>query len=146
KYGVDHVFQDPIIKNQIVETCMEKYDVRNVMQYPPIADKSSKNAYLARPYRFPSGRVDHIQGYECYALDDLLFKYHVHEDDIITSRTQVPEIWYYGNDDKKHRYFIDIFIIKKNRGIEEKSTRTYDLHTEQVHKKQQAMIDYGYAC
>jgi hypothetical protein len=46
------------------------------------------------------------QGYENFAFDEL-FAEGFTEKDIITSKKNVPEIWY-TNNDKNHRYFVDI--------------------------------------
>jgi len=67
--------------------------------------------------------VSKVQGYENRALDILLKEYS--EDEILTDRKDVPEIWYIGEDNKKHRYYTDIYIPKDNLIIEVKSTWTY---------------------
>jgi hypothetical protein len=56
----------------------------------------------------------------------------------------MPEIWYYTNDTKKHRYFPDIFIPSQNLIIEVKSTWTYVKAAESLPLKKQACIDKGY--
>lgn len=42
----------------------------------------------------PSGKIIDYQGYENFALDELLNVENINEDDIITNRKDVPEIWY----------------------------------------------------
>ena len=44
---------------------------------------------------------------------------------IITSKGEVPEIWYHDLDGKKHRYYCDIYIPSENIIIEVKSKWTY---------------------
>ena len=62
--------------------------------------------------------------------------------DLITSKKDVPKIWYSDIDGKKHRYYCDIYIPSENKIIEVKSTWTYkkELHmnilkSEHVKKK-----------
>ena len=64
-------------------------------------------------------------------------------DDIITNRSQVPIIWYDKND-KKHRYYCDIFIPKINTIYEVKSTWTYEKDIDDIYLKKQACINSGY--
>jgi hypothetical protein len=115
------------------------------MQDPSISEKQNKNAYKSKDYVYPSGRIDKIQGYEHFALNDLL-KEGILEDDIITSRKLVPEIWYNDKNEKKHRYFVDIFIKSQNRCIEVKSIWSLDKDKDCIFLKQQAMKDNGYDC
>ena len=49
-------------------------DVKIPSQNAELFEKSSKNAYKSYDYAFPSGRVERIQGYEKYMLNDLLQK------------------------------------------------------------------------
>ena len=116
------------------------------MQNAELSEKASKNAYKGYNYVFPSGRIDSIQGYEKYMLNDLLFKENVSENDIIVKRTEVPNIWYEDTDGKKHRYFVDCFIKSQNRCIEVKSTRTAEFKPDIIYLKQQALKDAGYLC
>jgi hypothetical protein len=81
-----------------------------------IAAKSSKNAYKPRFYPLPSGKIIQYQGYENFALDELIKIEIIDEDDIATDRRDVPEIWYKDENGKKHRYYTDILIKSQNRG------------------------------
>ena len=102
----------------------------------------SKSAYKSYDYQFPSGKTIRLQGYEKYAIKILLQNFK--EDDIITNRDKVPEVWFYDENGKKHRYFIDIFILSQNKGIEVKSVWT--LKKNNVFLKQEAFKDHGYIC
>jgi len=146
KYGFEYTFQVEEIQNKIKESVIKKYGVENVMQNSDIADKCSKTAYNVKDYVFPSGKIDKIQGYEHYALDDLLCNEKIKEEDIVITRSKVPEIWYVDEKNKKHRYFVDIFIPHQNRCIEVKSTWTYKKKEDNVFVKQQAVLDAGYSC
>ena len=111
-----------------------------------ISEKASKNAYKAYEYTFPSGRIERIQGYEKYMLNDLLEKEQVHEDDIVVNRSDVPCVWYEDLNGKQHRYFVDCFIKSQNRCIEAKSTWTAYKKQDCIYLKQEALKDAGYGC
>jgi hypothetical protein len=57
--------------------------------------KNVKSSYSKKEYVFPSGRIDQIQGYEHFALDELIINEKIEESDIITGCKNVPEIWYH---------------------------------------------------
>ncbi len=142
KYGTENPFQSNIIKTKIKQTCLEKYGVENPSQNSKISEKQSKSPYKLREYIFPSGNTIQVQGYESYLLDILVKEGYVFED-IITKRTEVPEIWYQKND-KKCRYYCDVYIQKTNSIYEVKSTWTYKKDIEDIPLKKQACIDAGY--
>ena len=125
---------------------MEKYGCENPSQNAEVSAKSSKNAYKSYDYTFPSGRVERIQGYEKYMLNDLLQKENISEDDIIVDRSDVPSVWYEDTKGKKHRYFVDCFIKSQNRCIEAKSTWTAEKKQDCIYLKQQSLKDAGYLC
>jgi hypothetical protein len=81
-------------------------------------------------------------------LDELLQKENILEEYIITSRSQVPIIWYLDANDKKHRYYVDVFIPSQNRMIECKSTWTMKkgIEKDNIYLKQQSCKDAGYFC
>ena len=83
------------------------------------------------------------QGHENFGLDELLFNQHIDEDDITTSRTEVPEIWYNNKQGKRCRHYVDIFIKSQNRCVEIKSVWTHKLNNN-VYEKQAAAIEQGY--
>ena len=145
RLGVDNPLQSGMIRKKIKQTCREKYGVENPMHNAEIAEKNSKNAYKNKIYTLPSGLEIKVQGYEPWALDELLKTYG--EDElVIGDRTKVPEIWWIDSKEKRHRYYIDIYIPKENRLIEVKSTRTYKLDdkTEKIEKVPLACIAAGY--
>lgn len=161
KYGVEYATQSEKIKNKTKETCINKYGVDNIslseqskntcllkygtiypMQNATISEKSSKNSYKLKSYTFYCGNEIQIQGYEPFLLN-ILVKDGYTYNNIITKRTEIPEIWYNKND-KKCRYFCDIYIPKKNTIYEVKSTWTYKKDIEDIPLKKQACIDAGY--
>ena len=146
KYGVECSLQNKEIKEKIKQTCLEKYGTENPQQNSEVSEKASKNAYKSYDYTFPSGRIERIQGYENYMLNDLLQKENISEDDIIVSRSNVPSVWYEDENGKKHRYFVDCYIKSQNRCIEAKSTWTAAKKKDCIYLKQQALKDAGYNC
>jgi hypothetical protein len=106
-------------------------------------EKSSKNAYKLKDYTLPSGNIIKIQGYENYALDELL-QDGILEEDIINGCKNVPEIWYEDENNKKHRHYVDIFIQSQNRCIEIKSTWTAEKKKDCIFLKKEAGKQLGY--
>jgi len=99
---------------------------------------------IKKEYLFPSGRRQEIQGYEHFALNDLIINEKINESDIIVGVNNVPEIWFFDKNNTKHRYYVDIFIPSQNRFIEVKSTYTYK-RDEQINLlKQEASKKLGY--
>jgi hypothetical protein len=89
----------------------------------------------------PSGAIRKVQGYEPYALDELVKLYT--EEQIKTDCKDIPYIDYVI-EGKKRRYFPDIYIPHENRIIEVKSTWTYSCKTDYIKEKRQTCIDTGY--
>lgn len=128
-----------------LKTNLAKYGVENSSQDPNIAEKQLKNSYKSKIYAFPSGRIETIQGYENFMLDELI-QNNLLEDDIVVSRKDVPEIWFNNSKGKKSRYFVDCFIKSENKCIEVKSLWTLENKRIDVFLKQQAVKDAGYKC
>jgi hypothetical protein len=143
KYGSEYYSKTEEFKEKTKATCLKKYGVEHASQNSDIAEKQSKSAYKSREYIFPSGRIEKIQGYENFMLDELL-QNNVPEDDIIVSRKYVPEIWFNKLNGKRSRYFVDCFIKSENKCIEIKSDWT--VKEEDVFLKQKAVKDAGYKC
>ena len=146
RFGVENPSQSEEIKDKKKATCLKNHGVEHPAQNAEISEKTSKNAYKGYDYTFPSGRIERIQGYENYMLNDLLFKENVDENDIIVNRSEVPEVWYEDSNGAKHRYFVDCFIKSQNRCIETKSTWTAEKNQDIIYLKQQALKDAGYSC
>ncbi len=142
--GVEYPQQSENIRKKTIETNIEKFGVEHPCQNTEIAEKASKNAYLKKEFVFPSGRIDEVQGTEIYALDYLINIENINEDDIVTKRKDVPEIWYTDEEGTKHRHYVDIFIKSQNRCIESKSTYTYEKNEDKVLKKKEASLSQGY--
>lgn len=144
KYGCESHTQNEIIKQKIKQSNIIKYGVENVMHDVKIMEKASKNAYKLKDYHFKSGNIIKVQGYESFALDYLLENEQIEESNIITGVKNVPTIWYYDNNNKKHRHYVDIYIPIQNRCIEVKSTWTAKQKKDTIILKQKAAKEMGY--
>ena len=162
-YGVKNPYQIKEIREKAIKTYIEKYggfenisalfkekrEQTNLKRHGYIhsaqnADifmKSIKNSHRTKNYITSSGNIRRVQGYEPFALDILLETYE--EQDIETSVKYMPKIWYYTDDNRKHRYYPDIFIKSENRFIEVKSRYTYENQKDLNLLKQKATKDLG---
>ena len=146
RYGVEYTFQSEAIKEKIKNTNIERHGVPYPQQNAEISEKTSKSSLNYKNYVFPSGRIERIQGYENFMLDDLLYIENIQEDNIIVKRSEVPECWYEDTTGKKCRYYVDCFIKSQNRCIEVKSTWTAKKIDDCVFLKQNALKNAGYKC
>ena len=144
-FDCDHPTQNEEIQKKIIETNMERYGCERPLQNSEVMEKMSKNSYKFKDYTFPSGNQIKYQGYEHYALDELL-KEGILEEEIINGCKNVPEVWYEDEQGKEHRYYVDIFIPSQNRCIEVKSTWTAEKKKDCIFLKQQALKEAGYEC
>jgi hypothetical protein len=143
-FGVEYSMQSEIVKNKSRDTCVKKYGVEYPIQNSEIAEKQVKSCYKIKNYKFPSGNKILCQGYEPFALDNLIKDNNINENDIITTRKLVPEIWYNDENNKKRRHYVDIFIPSQNKCIEVKSTWTAGKKKDCVFLKQNAAKELGY--
>ena len=145
KYNSEYPFQSSKYQEIFKAKCLEKYGVENPSQNSEIADKKSKNSYKRKTYVLPSGKELICQGYEPFALDKLINKENIDENDIVTGCKNVPTIWYNDDSGKKHRHFVDVFIKSQNRCIEVKSTWTAEKKKDSIFLKQNAGKQLGYS-
>ena len=127
----------------MVESNIIKYGVPHHSQNPEISEHMFNASYRLKKYTMPSGKIIDYQGYENFAFDELLNIENIIEEDIITNRKDVPEIWYTDKTNKLRRHFVDIYIKSQNRCIEVKSTWT-NQEKNNVLEKQQSAINLGY--
>jgi hypothetical protein len=142
-WGVEYTLQNEVIRQKGVETSLRKYGVKNPIQNAIIAEKAL-NGFYVKEYIFPSGNIIKCQGYENYALDDLIQNENINEELILTNRTKMPNIWYNDLNGKKRKHYVDIFIPSQNLCIEVKSEWTIKLTTSNVFLKQDAAKELGY--
>lgn len=141
KYGCEHPLQSEKIKEKFRNTVKEKFGVEYPSQNIEIMEKTQKNAKKYKNYKMPNGEIRKVQGYEHYALDELVKIYK--ESQILTSRKDIPRIEY-TIENKKHYYFPDIYIPDDNKIIEVKSTWTYTSKKDNIPAKKEATIGKGF--
>jgi len=141
KYGFTHPSYSIDFQNKIIKTNIEKYGVEHLMKDPEYMENVLKKAHKFKDYILPSGKILQIQGYEKWALDELIINEKIDESDIITGAKNVPKILYEQNG-KTHSHFVDIFIPSQNKCIEVKSTWTFT--KSNVLLKQKAGKELGY--
>jgi hypothetical protein len=138
--GYSHSLQNPEVRLKCEQTYLEKTGFRSPAQNPEVSEKTQKH----RTYSaiMPSGLEIKYQGYELVAINELLKNFN--ELDFTNVRKEIPQIWYNDDAGKKHRYFPDIFIPKKNLIIEVKSTYTYSRYLTKNNIKKHAVLQLGY--
>ena len=141
RYRVKYNFENPDFQEKSKETMMERYGVEHALQSEEIREKQQKSAYSLKEYKMPSGEIRYIQGFENYALEELIKVYS--ETQIMTGKGAVPRISY-KIENKTHYYFPDIFIPHENKIIEVKSEWTYGIDTDIIKLKGDACISQGY--
>ena len=145
KYGTEYAIQATEIKDKAKSTIQKNYGVEYIMQNPHISEKQLIKCFKSKIYILPSGKKITIQGYENFALDYLINIENLSENEIITSRKEVPECWYYNETrNKLSRYYVDIYIPSQNRCIEVKSTWTYKQISKNIYPKLYAIKKLGY--
>jgi len=141
KYGVPNSNMAESVKQKKKDVCLTKYGVENPAQNQEVMEKAQKNAKKYKEYKMPSGVIRKVQGYEPFALDELIKLYT--EEQIKTDRKDVPRIPYKMEEKQKY-YFPDIFIPHENYIIEVKSTWTYNCKTDSIKQKAEACKSLGY--
>jgi hypothetical protein len=140
-YGVDNPNKTSEVREKIKQTNLERYGVEFPSQCKEIQEKTQKNAKKYKEYSMPSGTIRKVQGYEPFALDELIKLYN--ESDIITDKKEIPRITYNINEKKKY-YFPDIYIPTQNKIIEVKSDWTYKSKQDNIEEKANATKSAGY--
>lgn len=121
EYGSEYY----VTSNHYTRTMIDKYGVPHPMQNPELLSKALHTAFSSKDYIAPSGNIWRIQGYEHFALRDILDS-GICEDDIIVGCARItPTPIEYSLDGKNHVYFPDIYIKSLNLMIEIKSAYTY---------------------
>jgi hypothetical protein len=144
KIGCENYFQLNDIKEKIKQTNLTKYGVEYCIQNSEIAKKTLSSGLSFKEYKFPSGRIEKIQGYENIALDELINIELIDDNDIIVGCKNVPTIWYTTEDGIKHRHYVDIFIPTQNRCIEVKGEWFYKRDKNILKLKKQEAEKLGY--
>jgi hypothetical protein len=143
RYGVEYPSQNKDIMKKMQDTCLERHGVRHPLQNEEIFKKAVSKMKSFKTFTFPSGNIIEMQGYEHFALKELLDN-GIIEEDIITGSDNVPEIWYIDGENKKRRHYVDIYIKSQNRCIEVKSEWTLKLQEKFMSYKQNTAKNIGY--
>ena len=142
KNGSLCVFTAADFAEKSVETCNRLYGERHAMMNPEVSEKSKKASMELKEYRFPSGQVCLLMGYEHHCLDQLLLD-GVLEQDLVVGK-QVPTFDYFI-DGVQHKYFPDIMIKAPSvYFIEVKSEWTYECDKEKNLAKWRAVRSAGF--
>jgi len=141
KYGVENYGQTKECRDKMKQTSLIRYGVEHSGQSQEIQEKIQNQSLKFKEYTMPSGKIRKVQGYESFALNELVQLYK--EEDILTNRRDIPRIQYMINDKNKY-YFPDIYIKSVNKIIEVKSTWTYKLKTGNIKVKEEATKKLGY--
>ncbi len=154
RYGVDSYFKtDEFISNYPVywqrarDKCLDKYGVEYPIQNPEIYSKCLASMYRKKEFKFESGRIEFIMGYEPLCVKELLKTYH--EDEIILKTVDIPVISYKRQiikdgiaTDRPAVYYPDIML--PNTLVEIKSTFTYEKDMLNNKRKFKACMKQGY--
>ena len=121
----------------------EKYGEDHISKIPEFFKKQQESCFKIKNYKFPSGKIGEIQGYEDLCLDELVYNRNIEEEDIIVGINKVPVIKY-SFDRKIRCYYPDIYIKSQNKIIEVKSDYIYNLAVDQNEAKWKAVVELGY--
>jgi hypothetical protein len=141
RHGVEHNFQAGELRDKRKETFLAKYGVEHPAQNLEIQAKTERNSKKFKEYKMPSGIIKKVQGYEPFALDELVKSYT--EEQLKTDRKDVPRVEYMI-EEKKHFYFPDIYIPHENKIIEVKSTWTFNKKNDITMAKAKSCKEKGY--
>jgi len=139
KYGGNTPASSMRVRQKMTNTLVERYGVEHPNQHPDILAKAQQPSW--KYFKMPSGEIRKVQGYEPFALTDLLKVYT--EEQIKTERKDVPRIEY-ETDGKKKYHFPDIFIPHENKIVEVKSTWTYKCKTDNILLKKKTAEEQGF--
>lgn len=112
RYNVPNPNQAESVKQKKIATSIKNWGTENPAQNQEIMERTQTNAKKYKKFIMPSGIIRNVQGYEPFALKELLKAYK--EDQIKTDRKDVPRIQY-ESDGKKRYHFPDIFIPHEDR-------------------------------
>lgn len=144
KYSENHWMRDQSVLEKRKKTYQQKYGVDHPMQNIEIFEKNLNSCHRRKAYKWKTGEILYVQGYEPIVLSELEEKGYSF-DEVKTKQTDMPEIWYFF-ENKKRRYFPDIYIPKENLIIEVKSEFTFSISesSKQNSSKFKAVEDAGF--
>lgn len=146
EYGFPCTLQSKEVRDKMNATVMQSFGVENVSQSPRVHMKQQ----IFEEYISASGRKYMYQGYENFAINRLINKLGISEDNIsmcydLCERGEMPAFDYTTEDGKNHVYFPDIRITDKDGShyfIEVKSPSL--VHSVYLDLKTKAVMNKGY--
>jgi len=140
RYSENHwMSQSETIEKRKI-TYQKRFGVDHPMQTKEIFEKNMNSCYRRKKYKWKTGEISVVQGYEPIILSELEKKGYTYNE-VKTKQKDIPSIWYMYKK-KKHRYYPDIYIPKENLIIEVKSEFTLKNPVNEY--KFQAVKDAGY--
>lgn len=165
KRGVDHVFQDPSVREKIKRAHLTRRGVDHISkdpnitqakrenyfartgfyhpsQNPDVASKRSKSAFGRKEFTFPDGVVALVQGYEMFFLRHCVASGLSSADVLWTGHEGMPYVRYQA-EDREHVYHPDFYLPREHKVVEIKSLYTLERerHFEQ---KRLAVLGAGF--
>lgn len=142
KYKLSNVFEN---KTMIKAAMMEKYGITNPAHEPKFKSDNSIPKSVRKEYIWKNGKISKVQGFEPSVLCELEEQGYGFEE-VKTKKSDMPAIWYVGEDGKKHRYYPDFYIPKENLIIEVKSSYTmlYDFYKNNLKAVATKELGYNY--
>lgn len=138
KTGYVNQFQIPEVVERIKRERFDRTGYENPQQDPEVFLRTQR--YKTKELILPSNRKIKYQGYENIVINELLKTYN--EDEIVFGKN-IPEIWYIF-ENKKKKYFPDLYIPSEELIIEVKSYYTYEKDLEKNLAKKQGCIQSGF--
>lgn len=130
------------IRDKIIQGWIKKFGEDNPMKNSKVFSSALSKMAKYKEIELPSGKKVKIRGYEEFGINLLLNLYN--EEDLNVTNEEIElkigKIYYYTDDNKKHRYFPDIYIESENKIIEIKSEWTYTKYLESNILKKDAIL------
>lgn len=131
------------LKNYI-EYFQRNYGVDNAMQVAEYFYNHTISMYKFKEFRFPSGEIVRVLGYENLCLADLIKEGYTYND-LTVDQTKIPKILYTKHEHTNiSRYYPDIFFPEEKRIIEVKSAYTYTVDYKNNILKAKQCVKDGY--
>jgi len=140
KYGVENASSLPETQEKVNKTNQERYGVNRPTQSAKFLLKGQ--SYKLKPYKWKTGEVSMLQGYEPIVLKELEeqgYKY----DEIVSDIDKIPVIPYIF-EGEQHNYYPDFFIPKENKIVEVKSDYTLKRNWDKNQAKFKATKELGF--
>jgi len=141
-YGSEGTLGNEEIAAKYRQTNLERYGVEYPLQNEEIYMHAYNSRCKKKEFVMPSGKIVEVQGYEPWALKELLDN-GIDEDDILTQGLRI--LWSDTNN-IEHAFYPDILIKSENKIVEVKSTYTWEKDLDINMMKLNSTKDQGYLC